>query len=125
MSSFLIGVALMMVGSSTERAATEHKTSVCEISHDPARYLGRKVVVDALFVDAEPHGAYISDPDSNCIVHIGSMAAAQKGDVSDYFDEGKVRIHAILKTEMRDDPFGRGPYQSYFLDQMEIIRLQP
>jgi hypothetical protein len=129
MSSFLIGVALVMVGSSTERAAPEHKTSVCDISHDPVRYLGRRVAVDAVFVDATPHTIYIADPKNDrCILDIGSIAGVDNGDALAYLDmiseETKVRIHAVLESKMRDSPFGRGPYRSYFLDQMKITRLQ-
>ena len=105
--------------------------SVCEITHHPARYVGRKVVVEALLVDAQPHGIYIQDPgNSRCILDVGSMAAGEKGDVFDYLDpfagEVKVRIHAILETEMRDSPFDASQqYRSYFMDRMRIIRLQP
>jgi hypothetical protein len=131
---YLLNTLAALLGSSTEPVTSEAEVNVCEIKRDPAAYLGRTVVIDAFLVDAEPHGIYVEDPNSPCILDIGTMAAGHDSEVfeslffppkADPVSEVKVRIHAVLKTKMRDDPFGRGPYRSYFLDQMKIIRLEP
>jgi len=85
-----------------------------------------------------PHGIYIKDlENSHCILDIGSMAAGEKDDVSHYFVldpksptsfwEAKVRIRAVVKSEMRDSPFTGSyeRYRSYFLDQMKVSPLKP
>jgi hypothetical protein len=126
MLSFVTSLALMVAGSATERGTPEDKTSGCKIVHDPARYLGRRLVLEARVVDASPHTIYITDAeDSSCILSMGSMAAGEE-DLFDFADETKVRIHAILKSEMRNNPFtGDDPRSTYLLDEMRITRLQP
>jgi hypothetical protein len=135
---YALHTLLIIAPRPAESVTFEREIGVCEISDHPARYIGRQVVVDALLVNAQPHSIYIRDPkDRHCILDIGSMAAGE-GEVFDYFIvperkptpfvwEAKVRIQAVLRSEMRDSPFTGSDrkYRSYFLDQMKVIRLQP
>ena len=130
MTLLIISVALMLAETPTAPAIPEQKTSVCSISKDPSRYLGQQVVVDARLINIGVHGIYLNDPKSaGCILHLGSMAD-EEDNVFNYVSHSileptRVRVDGVVKSEMREDPWGRGPSLIYFLDQMKFTRLQP
>ena len=125
-----MSAALMMAATPAERAAPESKASVCDISRDPVRYLGRHVVADAMLEDASPHAIYIRDPKSwGCILDIGNPAAGHERDVEDYLGgsfEVKVRIRGVLKSHMRNSslPIVSEPELRYFVDELRVTPIK-
>lgn len=129
----VVAVALMLaVAGPAPAQPVRAALSTCEVTHHPSRYLGRRILVKARLIDASPHGVYMASNDRRCVLDIGDMAPGQPDVVSFFFwsSNGKpvvgrgVRVIAdgALKTEMREDPWGR-KYRSYFLDPMKITRI--
>jgi len=67
-----VGSALaLLLLAETVQAAAPANVSLCDISRNPERYVGRPVHTRADLIDVSPHGWFLEDGDCDAIVEFG------------------------------------------------------